>query len=216
MRGVWGATGLALIWLGGCAPTAQERVHDYNEDGLHLYQHGEYGRAAESFEAAIALEPGDAALLYNAGRCHDRAGDAARAEQYYTACLQKAPNHAGARNGLAALMLRQGRRDEATQMIEGWLASQPKRGAAHAADGILLHQLGDLPSAKLRLEEALRLDPHDTRALVELGLVYEALQRPDRSLVLYERALDEDPQLEEVAERLRRLQAQGVKRPLPD
>src|SRR5262249_10865067 len=152
----------------GCAPTAQERVRDYNEDGLHLYRQGAYDKAAQSFEAAIALEPSDAALLYNAGRCHDRAGGGARAQQFYTPCLQKAPNNAGARSGLAALMLRQGRRDEATHMIEGWLASQPKLAAAHAADGILLHQLGDLPSAKLRLEEALRLDPHDMRALVEL------------------------------------------------
>jgi tetratricopeptide (TPR) repeat protein len=216
MRWVRGVVALALIWLGGCAPTAQDRVRGYNEDGLHLYRQGAYDRAALSFEAAIALEPGDAALLYNAGRCYERAGNAARAEQYYNACLQKAGNHAGARNGLAALMLRQGRRDEATHMIEGWLAAQPKLAAAHAAHGVLLHQLGDLPAAKLRLEEALRLDPHDVAALVELGLVYEALNMPERSLVLYERALDRAPQQDEVADRVRRLQAQGIKRPIPD
>ena len=68
-------------------------------------------------------------------------------------------------------MRRQGRRDEATHLIEGWLTSQPKMAAAHTAHGILLHQFGDLPAARLRLEEARRLDSHDTRALVELGLV---------------------------------------------
>lgn len=216
MRWVWGAAGLALIWLGACAPTAQDRVRDYNDDGMHLYRQGAYAKAAESFEAALALEPGDASLLYNAGQCHERAGNAAKAEQYYNACLQKAPNHPACRNGLAALMVRQGRRDEAVRMVEGWLASQPRLAAAYAADGCLRHQFGDLPAAKLRLEQALELDPHDTRALVELGLVYEALQRPDRALVLYERALDEDPRQDEVADRLRRLQAQGVKRPRPE
>jgi tetratricopeptide (TPR) repeat protein len=216
MRWGWGAAGLALIWLGGCAPTAQDRVRDYNEDGLQLYRHGDYGRAAESFEAAITLQPGDATLLYNAGQCYDQASNSAKAESYYNACLQKSPNHAGCRNALAALMLRQGRRDEATQMVEAWLASQPKLAAAHAADGVLRHQLGDLPSAKLRLEEALRLDPHDSRALVELGLVYEALQRPDRSLVLYERARDEDPGQADISQLLRRLNALGVNRPLPE
>jgi tetratricopeptide (TPR) repeat protein len=216
MRGVRGAVGLALIWLGACAPTAQDRVRDYNEDGLNLFRHGAYDKAAESFEAAIALEPGDPALLYNAGRCYDHTGDAAKAERYYTACLQKAPNHAGCRNALAALMLRQARRDEATRLIEGWLVSQPKLAAAHAAHGCLLRQLGDLPAAKSRLEEALRLDPHDTRARVELGLVWEAMGRPEFALVCYERALDEDPQQDEVIGRLNRLQAQGVKPPLPD
>src|SRR5437588_5963060 len=120
MRPVWAVVGLALIGVGACAPTSQDRVREYNEDGLHLFRQGAYDKAAESFEAAIALAPGDPALLYNAGRCHDHAGDAAKAERYYTACLQKAPNHAGCRNGLAALMLRQARRDEATRLIEGW------------------------------------------------------------------------------------------------
>jgi tetratricopeptide (TPR) repeat protein len=216
MRWVWGAVGLPLIWLGACAPTAQERVRDYNEDGLHLFQHRSYDKAAESFEAALALTPGDAQLLYNAGQCYDRAGNAAKAEQYYDACLQRSPNHAGGRNSFATLLLHQGRRDEAVKLIEGWLASQPRLAAAYAADGCLLHQLGDLPAAKLRLEQALELDPHDTRALVELGLVYEALQRPDRALVLYERAVAENPQLDDVAGRIQRLQAQGVKRPLPE
>ncbi len=216
MRWVWRATGLALIWLGACAPTAQDRVRDYNEDGLHLYRHGSYAQAAESFEAALKLEPGDPGLLFNVGQCYDHTGNAARAEQYYTACLQKAPNHAGCRNALATLMLRQGRRDEATHMVEGWLASQPNLAAAHTAHGCLLHQLGDLPAAKLRLEHARELDPHDVRALVELGLVWEAMGRPDRALDCYERALDEDPNQDDVVGRVNRLQSQGVKRPLPD
>jgi tetratricopeptide (TPR) repeat protein len=216
MRWLCGAVVLPLIWLAGCAPTAQERLRDYNDDGLSLFRHGSYDQAAQSFEAALALQPGDAQLLYNAGQCYDRTGNAAKAEQYYNACLQKSPNHAGCHTGLAALMLRQGRRDEAVGLIEGWLTSQPRLAAAYAADGCLLHELGDLPSAKLRLEQALELDPHDTRALVELGLVYEALQRPERSLVLYERALAEDPQQDDIAARLHRLEAQGVKRPLPE
>ena len=104
------ALGLGNGWpgpdlAGRCAPTAQDRVRDYNDDGLHLYRHGSYAKAAESFEAALALEPGDPGLLFNAGQCYDHTGNPAKAEQYYTACLQKAPNHAGCRNALAALML---------------------------------------------------------------------------------------------------------------
>src|SRR5258708_1317227 len=143
MRWVRGAAGLALIWLGACAPTAQDRVRDYNDDGLHLYRQGAYDKAAQSFEAALALTPGDASLLYKAGQGYDRAGDAARAEQYYNACLQKDQDHPACRNGLAALMLRQGRRDQAVSMVEGWLTSRPNLGAAHTADGCLRHQLGD-------------------------------------------------------------------------
>src|SRR5207302_5784516 len=66
MRWVRGAVGLALIWLGACAPTAQDRVRDYNEDGLHLYRHGAYEKEAQSIEAALAMEPGVVGLVYNA------------------------------------------------------------------------------------------------------------------------------------------------------
>jgi Tfp pilus assembly protein PilF len=207
---------LALVWLGGCAPTAQDRVREYNEDGLHLFKQGAYGQAAESFEAALALTPGDPALLYNAGQCHDRANNAAGAEHYYTACLERAPNHAASRHGLASLMVRQGRQAEARQMADAWLAGEPKLASAYALDGWLWHQAGDLPRAQARLQQALELDPRDLRALVELGLVYEALQRPERALVLYERALQQDANQPEVAQRVKRLQEQGVKPPKPD
>jgi tetratricopeptide (TPR) repeat protein len=216
MRWLWGAIGLALMGVVGCETTSADRVREYNEDGLQLFRQGTYDKAAESFEAAIALQPSDPALLFNVARCYDRTGNASKAEQEYNLCLHNAPNHAGCRNALTALLLRQGRREEATHMVEGWLASQPELAAAHTAHGVLLHQLGDLPAAKLRLEEARRLDPHDTRALVELGSVWEALGAPDRALDCYQRALDDDPHLDEVADHIHRLQAQGIKRPLPD
>ena len=208
MRWLGAAIGLALLGVGGCASTSEDRVREYNEDGLQLYRQGAYDKAAESFEAAIALEPSDPTLLFNAARCYDKSGNATKAEQYYNTCLQKAPNDAGCRNGLASLMLRQGRRDDAMHMVEGWLAGQPQLAAAHTAHGILLHQFGDLPAAKLRLEEARRLDSHDTRALVELGQVWEALGAGSR-LDCYERALDDNPHLDDVAARCINFSARG-------
>jgi Tfp pilus assembly protein PilF len=216
MRRLWWLAGLFLLGPAGCAPTAQDRLRDYNADGLHLYRQGAYAQAAESFEAALALAPDDPSLLYNTAQSHDRAGDAARAERHYTACLQRDANHGAARHGLAALMVRTGRQDEAARMVEDWLSREPERADAYAVDGWLWHQAGDLPRAQARLHQALERDPHNARALVELGLVYEALRRPERALVLYERALARDPNQPDVAERLRRLQSQGVKRPRPD
>src|SRR5262249_3920127 len=155
--------------------------------GLFLYQHGSYERAAQTFEAALALQPGDAGLMYNAAQSYDRAGNAAKAEALYNACLASDANQAACRHGLASLMLRQGRRDEAGGLAETWLASAPKQSGPYALDGSLWHQGGDLPRAQARLQQALEIDPRDTWALLELGLVYEALRRPERALVLYER-----------------------------
>lgn len=208
--------GLALLGLVGCVAPADERVREYNADGLHLFAHGSYARAAQTFEAALALRPDDPGLIYNAARSYERAGGDAKAEALYRACLRRDGDHAACRHGLAALLLRQNRRNEAVSLAEGWLAQSPQRSGPYALDGWLWHQTGDLPRAQARLQQALEIDPRDGRALAELALVYEALRRPERALVLYERALEQSPNQPEVTERLQRLQAQGVKRPRPD
>jgi tetratricopeptide (TPR) repeat protein len=216
MRRVGLLTGLALV-LAGCVPAAvEQRLRDYTEDGLHLYQVGDYRSAGESFRAALALRPEDVGLLYNVGECYDRIGDSVRAEHYFDECLQRAPDHAACRHALVVLLVRQGRWSEAVALVEDWLAREPERAAAYATDGWLWHQAGDLPRAQGRLQQALRLDPHDSRALIELALVYEELQRPDRAAALYERALDANPNQPDLVRRLNQLRAQGVGRPRPD
>jgi Flp pilus assembly protein TadD len=205
-----------LMCLAGCAPMGQERLHDYNEDGLYLFQRGDYNEARESFQAALALRPEDAGLMYNLGECYDRLGDDKKAEQYYNECLARAPNHPACRHALACVLVRGGRGGEATDMVHDWLAREPKLAAAYAEDGWLWHQAGDLPRAQARLHQALELNPHDERTLVELALVYEAMQRPDRAVVLYERVLERNPNQVEVARRLNQLQAKGAGRPRPD
>jgi tetratricopeptide (TPR) repeat protein len=215
MRGRWLILGLMLLPQ-GCVPAVQERVRDYNLDGVYLYQRGDYRDARDCFLAALALQPGDVGLLYNVGQCYDHLGDVPRAEHHYRACLEQSPNHAPCRHALAALLVRDGRWKEAVAMVEDWLTREPKLAAAHAEDGWLWHQAGDLPRAQARLQQALDLDPHDSRALVELALVYETMHRPERAAALYERCLEHNPDQPDIAQRLNRLRVQGVGPPRPD
>jgi Tfp pilus assembly protein PilF len=83
-------------------------------------------------------------------------------------------------------------------------------------DGWRLRQDGDLLQAQARLQQALELDPQNSRALVELGILYELMERPGRALVLYEKALRHDPNQADVSLRVEALRARGVKNPLPD
>jgi Tfp pilus assembly protein PilF len=202
--------------LAGCADTGQERLLMLTEDGLFLYGQGDYDKARQSFECALKLKADDPDLIYDVGQCFDRQGAAARAEQYYKDCLGVAPNHAACRHALAVLLLRGGRRREADELIEGWLAREPKRADAYVEDGWRLRQDGELLQAQGRFQQALDLEPHNVRALIEMGILYENLERPARALDLYERALRLDPHQPEVAERVGRLRARRVGRPLPD
>jgi Tfp pilus assembly protein PilF len=101
-------------------------------------------------------------------------------------------------------------------MVQDWLAREPRRAAAYAEDGWLWYQAGDLPRAQVRLQEALAIDPQEPLALIELAQVYEAMNRPDRAVALYERALERNPRQVDVVKRLELLRAQGVKAPHPD
>jgi protein O-GlcNAc transferase len=205
-----------VVFISACADTGQERLHEYNQDALLLFEKGSYDHSRETFEAALALKPGDANILYNLGRCHEKLGQADRAEARYTECLRAAPDHPECRHALAELLVSHGRRDEAVKMTEAWLSSRPDLGAAYALDGWLWHQFGDLPRAQGRLQQALEHDSRNTQALNELALVYEDMHRPDRAATLYERSLDYKPGQPEVKARLASLQTGGAGVPRPD
>jgi tetratricopeptide (TPR) repeat protein len=211
--------GIAVVALaaGACTPTAQQRrVRDYNEDGIQLFHRGCYGDARDSFRAALALKPDDADLLYNLGQCHERLGQPDRAAQAYQECLGRAPNHPECRHALTVLLVNGNKREEATRRVEEWLRKEPKLAGPYAEDGWLRAQEGDLVNARGRYQQALALEPANNRALVELADLYERLDRPAYALVLYERALEVNPNQPAVTAARDRLRSRGIGRPHPD
>jgi tetratricopeptide (TPR) repeat protein len=200
----------------GCMTLADQRVKEFNDDGVAMFVRGNFPAARDSFEAALELTPQDPALLYNLGQCYDRMGDWRKAEQYYLTCLQVAPTHGDARQAEASLLYRTGRAQEANRLIQDWLEQQPNLADAYVLDAWRLRQDKALPQAQGRLQQALALEPNNRRALVEMGIVYEMLAMPDRALALYERALMVDPRQPEIADRVGRMRAKGIQRPLPD
>src|SRR6516162_3524242 len=102
-----------IVSLAGCAQTSgQQRLAEYNQDGLLLFEQGSFDHAREEFEAALALKPNEANLLYNLGRCHEKLGQADKAEARYNECLRASSDHAACRYALAKLLIARGRRDD--------------------------------------------------------------------------------------------------------
>jgi tetratricopeptide (TPR) repeat protein len=202
------AVGLLLLCLVGCVSSSERQTRELTQDGVRLYRAGRYKDARQTFEAALALKPGEPALLYNLGQCCERTGNVVRAEQVYQDCLF--------RHALAVLMVKQKRPDDAKQMVETWLTQSPHCAAAYAEHGWLLRQSGDLPRAHARFQQALEIDPLDRRALLELGLLFEEEKLPGRALVLYERADRAYPNHPDIKPRLEALKTAGVARPRPE
>ena len=68
-------------WLPGCLPRVDPRVQEFSDDGVYLFERGDYEHARETFEYALKLQGEDANLLFNIGQCYDRQGKAAKAEE---------------------------------------------------------------------------------------------------------------------------------------
>jgi tetratricopeptide (TPR) repeat protein len=212
-----GSIAVLALLVAACAPTTQERVQEYNDLGLQRFQQGEYDRARQDFQAALALLPNNAALLYNIGQCCDHLGQTAQAESIYRQCLQLEPNRAECRHALNVLLVQRGRIVEAQRMVQDWLTREPKLSAAYAEDGWLYEQEHDPYRAITRYQQAVFYDPHNTLALVGMARMYEEeLNLPSNALKIYQTALDYDPHQPELIKRVSRLRARGVGPPHPE
>lgn len=213
----WVAGMLLFPLVVGCAATTDERMRLFNDDGVAMFAQGRYRESQESFEVALTLAPGDPHVLFNLGQAHDRLGEWQKAEAYYRECLNRDARNADARFALASLFWRTGRADDANKMIDDWLAQEGGPCAdAYVLDAWRLRQGRNLPQAMDRVQRAVSLEPRNTRAMIEMGILFEMMNRPDRSLVLYERALQQNPNDSDVRSRVESLKAKGVQRALLD
>lgn len=208
---------LALLCAAsGCLHTTQERFQEFHDDGVYLYSLADFAGARESFAMALELEPENAGLLYNIGQCYDRQGDWQRAEKTYITCLEKEPGHAECRFALIQLMYETDRRPEASRLIDEWLSVNPEIAMPYVADSWRLRQEGDIIDALARVQQGLAKEPRNLRGLVEMGIIYERLERPSRALILYERALEESPKQADLVSRVNYLRSKNVGKPLPN
>lgn len=207
---------LTLLLVAGCDATQQERVRAFNEDGIHQFSMGNYRDAADSFEQALLIQPNDPVIVFNLGQAYDRAGNVAQAEAQYQESLRRDAKLADARQAYANLLTRTGRGEQAARLIETWSTQEGNQADALTLQAWKLRQEKRYPEAYDKLQLALAQEPHNPRTLTELGILYEKMNFPERSLVLYERVLETNPNLFEVRERVALLKSEGVGAPLPD
>ena len=212
----WLGLAMAAALVAGCVSTDDQRLRDYDDDGIALFRRGAYGDARDTFQAALALKPADPNLLYNLGQCYDRLGQDDKAEQTYRDCLRQAPGHADCMHALTAFLVRRQRRGEADQLVGDWIRRDRNSADAFAEYGWLCAQDKDYPKALAACQHAYELDPHDVHVLNQLGKLYEGLNRKDRALAMYERSLERQPNQADVGVLVSRLRADGAREPRPD
>jgi tetratricopeptide (TPR) repeat protein len=104
---------------------AEEEAVDYYREGVELLKVGKYHEALTSFRLAQRETPDDLAVLQQIAIAYTRIGMTDEAIKTYRAVLAQQPKTGSAHYGLAFLLLRQDRRDEAERHLTAFLATPP-------------------------------------------------------------------------------------------
>jgi tetratricopeptide (TPR) repeat protein len=184
---------VALVGQVGCNSMASSSL---NSEGVRLYQNGSYQQAAATFQKAIATNPRSADAYYNLasalhrnGKLNNNAADLQQAEQLYNQCLDYDPNHTDCYRGLTVLLAETGRRDASYRLLEGWASRSPQLSDPKIELARLYEESNDMQQAAAKLEEAITIDPHDSRALTALGRLRESNGDTVQALANYQRSL---------------------------
>jgi tetratricopeptide (TPR) repeat protein len=184
-----------------------------NAQGVRLYSEARYDDAIQEFHKALNNDQHNADGYYNLAATYHRLGTQTgnkqylqQAEQYYRMCQDHDQNHCESYRGLAVLLVQQGRNEEAFHLITAWADRQPTLAEPKIELARLYQETGDLTSAKSHLNEAVRVDPHNPRALAALGSLHERAGEQAAALQDYQQSLARDPEQPALAARVAALQ----------
>ena len=123
---------------------------DYYDEGVGLLEDGKFHEALTSFRLALKAAPGDPIVLQQIAICYTRIGMVDEAAKTYRHVLQKDESSSGAHYGLAFILLRSERPEEAIPHLEAFLSQAPgdEDASAHVehARWTLAHLRGEGPT----------------------------------------------------------------------
>jgi len=129
--------------------------------GWQQFNQGDMRSAEQSFRAALAKDPEDAAALNGLGFCLINSGNAAEAKVNFEKCLELEPNAAGAMNGLARCLKAEGKDDEAIAVWEKMCKAFPGPTAATVGLATTYLERGEKAKALPLFEELVKSMPNN-------------------------------------------------------
>lgn len=157
-------------------------AREKNEEGVRLYERGEFAEALKAFRRARALDPKSKAIRTNLGRCILEIGSG---------------------------QLREGETEEAVRTLDEAVKLLPRDGEAHYRLGVALYQEKSFREAVSRLEHATHLSPDHGPAHLWLGRCYYEMGYLDMAVTAVEESARLDPESAETKEFLERVRREA-------
>jgi predicted O-linked N-acetylglucosamine transferase (SPINDLY family) len=152
----------------------------------------EYERAVDYFKKAIAIEPGNAKILFNYGIALRDVGNFDNAIEVFKKSLEKEPNNTETLDCLAHAYMNSGSLVEAIAVFKKSLHINPNQAETQSNLGSIYQAQGELSKAEKRYLEAFRLNPQ-LNIYDNLGSVLVMQGRYKESMEVYRNGLIKQP-----------------------
>jgi Tfp pilus assembly protein PilF len=156
-------------------------VRDAIKRGEAAVKAGDFKGARDLFIGVLDRRPGHPRALHYLGVCSENLGDKAAAEKYYRDALAKAPEFSDAVLNLSAMLIDDGRIDEAVKTLRAGISKTPSDPMLHANLGHALSRADDKPGAIAEYKLALQLG-EDPGTRLALAAVLASAGKKDEAL----------------------------------
>lgn len=164
------------------------------EQGVRLFERGQYGEAEACFRTLLAVSPLDPGLHNAIATVLDRMERYPEAVLHYEKALGLRPGFAEARFNLANTLKRLGDRKGAIEHLEAVVASEPDFVEAWQNLALCRFEANDRAGAASALAHVLAIVPGCRRSRSDLGEILIELQRFDEAVDCFRMLLEETPE----------------------
>jgi len=162
-----------------------------------------YDLARDGYLRLIKSQPDDIDIRFNLAASYERLGQFEDAEREFEWIMEKTANHALALNYLGYMYADRGiKLNKALQMIEKAVSLDPENGAFLDSYAWVLFKLGRYDEALVQMKEALKYDQSDAVLYDHQGDIYTALTSHELAKESWIKALEVDPDNEEIKAKL--------------
>lgn len=169
----------------------------YSASGLICMNQGEFSRAEDLFEHAIAFNPKDFNLYLDLGYVCQKQGKFSKAEEAYKKAIEFNPRNSNAHSGLGYVYKYQRKLTQAEELFKKAIELNPKNYNAYIELGWVYQKLGKLFQDEEVFRKAIELNPEFDKAYIELGWIYQKQGKFSQAEELLRKAIELNPKNEQ-------------------
>ena len=169
--------------------TREDLANTHSNRGVAHYHNGMYDQAILDFDAALALDPGDAEVYYNRGLAYRNKGDYDQAVRDYGEAIRLDPEFAFAYKSRGIAHRKMGNYDLAIEDYDRAIALDSGDADAYYNRGLAYYHKGDYGRAIQNYDQAFAFGPEKAEIYNNRGLAYRHKQDYGQAVRDYDAAI---------------------------